>query len=213
MIDRRHLIGATAALAALGAPRAGAQAAPALSFFIPAAPGGGWDGTGRAMERALRAGAMVRSVQFEHAPGAGGAVGLPRFLAQRRGNGEAIMVAGMVMVGALIANRSPVRLLDATPIARLTGEALAVVVPAASPHRTLADLMTGFRADPARVPFAGGSAGGSDHILAGLIAKSAGMDARRVAYVAFAGAGRRRPPSSAIRWRPASPATRNSPSR
>jgi len=194
MIDRRDvlkagLMGSAAMMTAGLAGPAAAQAPTTLNMFIPAAPGGGWDGTGRAIERAMRAAGIVQNFQFDHAPGAGGAVGLPRFLQQRRGQGDTLMVAGMVMVGALITNRSPVRLLDATPIARLTGEALAVVVPAASPFQTMRQLVDAFRADPARVSWAGGSAGGSDHILAGLIAKSVGLDARRVTYVAFAGGG------------------------
>eukprot|EP01036_Dinobryon_divergens_P055035 gene55035-73519_t len=78
---------------------------------------------------------------------------------------------------------------DLTPIARLTGEALALVVPAASPFKALGDLMTAFKADPGKVSIAGGSAGGSDHILAGLMAKASGIEAKRVAYVAFAGGG------------------------
>jgi putative tricarboxylic transport membrane protein len=39
------------------------------------------------------------------------------------------------------------------------------------------------------VSIAGGSAGGSDHILAGLMAKAAGVEAKKAAYVAFAGGG------------------------
>ena len=35
----------------------------------------------------------------------------------------------------------------------------------------------------------GGSAGGSDHILAGLVAKAAGVDPVAISYVAFAGGG------------------------
>jgi putative tricarboxylic transport membrane protein len=93
------------------------------------------------------------------------------------------------MVGAIIANKTPVSLTAATPIARLTSESLALVVPAASPFRTVADLVAALKADPARISWAGGSAGGSDHILAGMIAKASGVDARRVAYVAFAGGG------------------------
>ena len=45
------------------------------------------------------------------------------------------MVAGMVMVGAIIANKSPVKLTQKTPIARLTGEFEAIVVPASRPSR------------------------------------------------------------------------------
>ena len=68
-------------------------------MFIPAAPGGGWDGTGRAIELAMRTDKIVNELKFEHVPGAGGAVGLPKFLA-KKGQGDAVMVAGMVMVGA-----------------------------------------------------------------------------------------------------------------
>jgi putative tricarboxylic transport membrane protein len=191
MWDRREVLKAGAGgLAVLaGLPAFAQQQINQLNMFIPAAPGGGWDGTGRAIERAMRAAGIVQNFQFDHAPGAGGAVGLPRFLQQRRGSPDTLMVAGMVMVGALITNRSPVRLLDATPIARLTGEALAVVVPAASPFQNMRQLVDAFKADPGRVSWAGGSAGGSDHILAGLIAKAVGLDARRVSYVAFAGGG------------------------
>jgi putative tricarboxylic transport membrane protein len=95
----------------------------------------------------------------------------------------------MVMVGAIIANASPVTLADVTPIARLTGEALAVVVPAASPFQTLADLVAALTTDAATVPVAGGSAGGSDHILLGLIGKSIGVSAANMNYVPYAGGG------------------------
>jgi putative tricarboxylic transport membrane protein len=93
------------------------------------------------------------------------------------------------MVGSLIANKSPVKMTDLTPLARLTGEAQALAVPANSPFKTLGDFMTAFKADPGKVSIAGGSAGGSDHILAGMMAKTVGIDAKRVAYVAFAGGG------------------------
>lgn len=191
-MDRRNLLKAgllgSVALGA-GSWPAAAQAPTALNMFIPAAPGGGWDGTGRAIERSMRADGIAQNFQFENVGGAGGTVGLPRFLGQRRGQGDAVMVAGMVMVGAIIANKTPVSLTTATPIARLTSESLALVVPAASPFRTVADLVAALKADPARISWAGGSAGGSDHILAGMIAKASGVDARRVAYVAFAGGG------------------------
>lgn len=179
---------AAGAAAGLGLP-ASAQALSAIEMFVPAAPGGGWDQTARSIELAMRTDGIVQNFQFEHAPGAGGAVGLPKFLGAKRGKENAVMVGGMVMVGALIANKSPVKMTDLTPIARLTGEAQALVVPASSPFKNLQDLMTAFKADPGKVSIAGGSAGGSDHILAGMMAKTVGIDAKRVAYVAFAGGG------------------------
>jgi putative tricarboxylic transport membrane protein len=76
-----------------------------------------------------------------------------------------------------------------TPLARLTGEAEVIVVPAQSPFKTIADLVAAMKADVGKVSFAGGSAGGTDHILAGMMAKALGLDPRKVAYVAYAGGG------------------------
>ena len=194
MMDRRTflqsaLLGGTCAalLARFGMP-AWAQTMDSLKLFIPAAPGGGWDQTGRAMEQALKAANIVQNIQFEHVPGAGGTVGLPRFVGMR-GQGNVLMVGGMVMVGSLIANKAAVNLTQTVPIARLTGEFEAIVVPAQSKIQSLKELIALLKADPGKVSWAGGSAGGTDHILAGMIAKAVGVDPRKVNYVAYAGGG------------------------
>src|SRR5437764_7061148 len=196
MFTRRDLLRsaalfpATASLPSLAAiSAANAQTVDLLKIFVPAAPGGGWDQTARTIEQVLRAIAAVKGVQITNVGGAGGAVGLPQFLNQWKGQGNALMVAGMVMVGAIIANKSPVRLAQATPIARLTGEFLALVVPAQSPFMSAKDFAAALKADPTKVPVAGGSAGGSDHILLGMIAKALGVPLSKVSYVAFAGGG------------------------
>lgn len=192
---RRDILKTLAAGSAL-APFAGLVASgpaaaqgAALKLFVPAAPGGGWDQTARTMEQVLRANNAVASVQVTNVAGAGGTVGLPQFINQWKGQSNALMVGGMVMVGAIIANKTPVKLTQTIPIARLTGESLALVVPASSPMKTAKDFVAALKADPAKVPIAGGSAGGTDHILAGLIAKSAGVDPTKVSYVAFSGGG------------------------
>jgi putative tricarboxylic transport membrane protein len=128
-------------------------------------------------------------MQFENVGGAGGTVGLPRFVAQRRGRGDALMVAGSVMVGAVLTNRAPVGLKDVTPIARLTQEVGVVVVPAQSDIRDIAGLLAALRANPGGVSVAGGSAGGTDHITLGLMLRALGRNAREASYVAFAGGG------------------------
>ena len=188
MPSRRDFVLSFAAVSLLAAAPALAQAPTALNIFVPAAPGGGWDGTGRTIEMAMRTDAVIKEFKFENVGGAGGAVGLPRFLA-RKGQGDTVMVAGMVMVGALIAANSPVKMSDATPLARLTDEYEVIVVPAGSPHKTMADLIASFKADPGKVSWAGGSAGGTDHILAGMIGRAVGVDPKRVTYIAYAGGG------------------------
>jgi putative tricarboxylic transport membrane protein len=99
------------------------------------------------------------------------------------------MIGGMVMVGGIILNKSPVNLGQVTPIARLTSEWEVIVVPANSPHKTMGDLVKAFKADPGKVSWGGGSAGGTDHILIGLIAKEVGVDPAKINYVAFKGGG------------------------
>jgi putative tricarboxylic transport membrane protein len=189
MLNRRDILLGTAAIALLPFDRADAQAVDMLKIFVPAAPGGGWDQTARTIEQVLRATKAVKGIQITNVGGAGGTVGLPQFLNQWKGQGNSLMVAGMVMVGAIIANKSPVKLTSTTPIARLTGEFLALVVPASSPMKTAKDFASALKADPTKVPVAGGSAGGSDHILLGMIAKAVGVPANKVSYVAFAGGG------------------------
>ena len=191
MLNRREFLATTAAVGLAAAFPFGAlaQDAPQIQLFVPAAPGGGWDQTARTMEQVLRKENLISGAQVTNVPGAGGAVGLPQFVNQWNARPNALMVAGMVMVGAILTNKSPNNLTQVTPIARLTGEAEALVVPAASPFQTVADFVAALKADPAKVPVAGGSAGGTDHILFGLIAKTAGVPATSLSYVPFAGGG------------------------
>jgi putative tricarboxylic transport membrane protein len=179
------------AIAALGALLlAGAAAAqPVLKMMIPANPGGGWDQTGRQLAAAMQSAKLVSGVQFDNKGGAAGTIGLAQFANAAKGDPNALMVAGMVMVGGIVLQQSPVNLGMVTPIARLTSEWEVIVVPASSPHKTLADLVKAFKDNPGKVSWGGGSAGGTDHILVGLIAKAVGADPSRINYVAYKGGG------------------------
>jgi putative tricarboxylic transport membrane protein len=160
----------------------------ALRIMAPAAPGGGWDQTSRTAEQAIKSADPQRKVEVFNVPGAGGTIGLAQ-LAGEKGNGNLLMTMGLVMVGAIEQNKSKVTLTQTTPIAKLTEEYEIVVVPAASPFKSLADLVAAWKADPAKVSISGGSAGGTDHIAAGLMAKAAGVDPKRVNYIAHSGGG------------------------
>jgi putative tricarboxylic transport membrane protein len=166
-----------------------ATAQPSLKMMIPANPGGGWDQTGRNLAAAMQSANLVSSVQFDNKGGAAGAIGLAQFVNSSKGDPNAVMIGGMVMVGGLILNKSPVSLKQVTPVARLTSEWEVIVVPANSPHKDLASLLKAFKADPGKVSWGGGSAGGTDHILVGLIAKQIGADPKKINYVPFKGGG------------------------
>ena len=159
------------------------------SIMAPAAPGGGWDQTARTMQTLMQQEDISGNVQVTNVPGAGGTIGLAQFVNQAKGDPEDLIVGGYVMVGAILTNNSPVDLSMVTPIARLTGEQEAIVVPASSDIQTMEDLVARLKADPGAVSWGGGSAGGADHILAGLVAKAVGVDPTKVNYIAFSGGG------------------------
>jgi putative tricarboxylic transport membrane protein len=160
-----------------------------LTIIAPAAPGGGWDQTARAMQQALQQARLAEAVSVVNVAGAGGTVGLAQFVTSSKGKDDVLMAMGLIMVGAVLTNRSPVTLQQVTPIARLTGEYEVLVVPAASPYRTLGEFVKAWKADPGRLAIAGGSAGGTDHMLAGLLAKTVGIEPTKVNYVPHSGGG------------------------
>ena len=165
-----------------------AYAVDDLRIIAPAKPGGGWDQTARSLADVMTA-QGAKGVTVENVPGAGGTVGLAQLVDQEKGKENVLMVNGLVMVGAILTNKSPVDLSMTTPIARLTGEYEVIVVPASSELKSVADLVAMLKADPGSVAFGGGSAGGTDHILAGLVAKAAGADVSKLNYVPFSGGG------------------------
>ncbi|MBD9541602.1 tripartite tricarboxylate transporter substrate binding protein [Ensifer sp. ENS04] len=172
---------------------AGAMSLPAVAadytIIAPANPGGGWDQTARSLQTVMQQEGISGNVQVQNVPGAGGTIGLAQFASQQKGNPNALIVGGYVMVGAILTNKSPVTLKDVTPIARLTGEYEAIVVPASSDIKTMGDLVEALKKDPGAVSWAGGSAGGTDHIAVGLIAKAAGVDPTKINYIAYSGGG------------------------
>lgn len=185
---RRLFLGIFATLA-LSLVAIAVHAQPSLKMMIPANPGGGWDQTGRNLAAAMQSAKLVSSVQFDNKGGAGGTIGLAQFVNSAKGDPNSIMIGGMVMVGAIYLENSPVNLSMVTPLTRLTGEYEIIVVPSSSPHKSMADLVKAFKANPGGVSWGGGSAGGTDHILVGLIAKATGVDPAKINYVPFKGGG------------------------
>lgn len=164
-------------------------ASDTLQIMAPAAPGGGWDSTAREIQRVLQEAGLVPTVEVFNVEGAGGTIGLAELASQHKGDGHMMMVMGLVMIGAIGLNQAPVGLDQATPIARLTGEWEVIVVPAASELETLDDLLAKFKEDAESVSWAGGSAGGTDHLLVGLIAQDQEVDPGLINYVPFSGGG------------------------
>lgn len=178
-----------AALAAAGALPLPALAAPNLKMLIPANPGGGWDTTGRALGKAMLDAKQADTVTYDNKGGAAGALGLAQFLSGSKGDPNSLMVMGAVMLGGLITSKSPLNLMQCTPIARLTTEYNVFVLPGNSPHKSMADVIEQLKKDPGSVKWGGGSRGSTEHIAAAMIARKVGVDPAKINYVAFRGGG------------------------
>ncbi|WP_458232295.1 Bug family tripartite tricarboxylate transporter substrate binding protein [Roseateles sp. P5_E8] len=179
-----------AALAATGAfPLAAEAAGVPMKMMIPANPGGGWDTTGRAFGKALQDAGVASSVQYENKGGAAGALGLAQFVNASKGDPHSLLVMGAVMLGGIITGKPPVSLSQATPIARLISEYNVFVVHAASPLKTMKDVVEMLKKDPGSVKWGGGSRGATEHIAAAMIARDQGVDASKINYVPFRGGG------------------------
>lgn len=160
-----------------------------IEIMAPASPGGGWDTTAREMQTALQEGVIDQSVEVYNVPGASGTIGLSQLVSDNAGDTNTMMMMGLVMVGAIATNQSEVTLDDVTPIARLTTEYEVIVVPADSETQTLDDLVARFKDDPGGTTWAGGSQGGTDHILVGLVAEAVGVDPTQINYIPYSGGG------------------------
>jgi len=116
-------------------------------------------------------------------------IGLAQFVNAAKGDPNAIMMSGAVMLGGIITGKPQISLDRATPIARITSEYNIFVVPADSPLKTMKDVVAQMQKDPGSVKWGGGSRGSTEHICASMLATKVGVDPKKVNYVAFRGGG------------------------
>jgi putative tricarboxylic transport membrane protein len=162
-----------------------ALADPAV-VMAPGGAGGGYDATARLPFEAMAAdGIFTDGATFTNKGGAGGTIGLAEFVGANQGNDNAVMSMGVIMVGGILMNASPVTLDDVTPLVRLTNDTGVVAVATDSPIQTVDDLVAAMKADLGGVAIGGGSAGGVDHIVMALIAKESGLDPSKLNYIPY----------------------------
>ncbi len=88
---RRSILLASVVLCGLGAALPAAAQVDGLEILVPAAPGGGWDQTARAMQEVLQAEQLASGIQVTNVPGAGGTIGLAQFVTSKQRKGDAVM--------------------------------------------------------------------------------------------------------------------------
>ncbi|MBK6717112.1 MAG: tripartite tricarboxylate transporter substrate binding protein [Burkholderiales bacterium] len=167
---RRHLLGSLAALA-FGPAAAHVMAQPPVSFpvrpvtlWVPWPAGGATDLTMRVLAE-LASQRLGQKVLIENRSGAGGTLAMP-VLQQAAPDGYTIAQLPQPVFRAPHVQKvlwDPIR--DTTPILQLTGVTFGIVVPAASPFRSLDDLFAFAKARPGELTIATNGAGTTPHVV------------------------------------------------
>ncbi len=157
-----------------------------MTIIAPADAGGGWDTVAREMQQAQKANGLINNVQVVNMPGAGGTIALGN-LSMLEGQPNNLMVGGTGLLAATIQYGSSATLDDIAPLAVAFEEYDVVVVPADSPHESLEDLVSAWKADPKSIPWTGG--GSFDQLVVTDLALEAGIDPVDTTYISSDGGG------------------------
>ncbi|MDO4905061.1 MAG: tripartite tricarboxylate transporter substrate binding protein [Lautropia sp.] len=196
----RRLLGQTAlgtvltltTLGSLPLP-AGAQQPPRRPECVaPAQPGGAFDLTCRVTQAALKeSGALQRPLRIVYMPGGVGAVAYNNIVAQRPEEGGTIVAfSGGSLLNLAQGKFGKYTVNDVRWLAAIGADYGVAMVRDDSPYETLSDLMEALKKDPSSIVFGtGGTVGSQDWMKAALTARAAGVDYKRIRFVAFEGGG------------------------
>lgn len=159
-----------------------------LTIIAPASAGGGWDAVARELQAVMREEGIVNNPQVVNIPGAAGTIGLSQAM-QMQGHDDVLLVTGTTMVGGIEVNQLGQDLTETVPIRRLADDYMVLAVPAESPYQTLEDFTSAWQEDPGSVSIGGGSLGGTEHVLSGLMGQAADIDPADINYIAYSGGG------------------------
>ncbi len=156
--------------------------AKALRVVVPFAAGGVGDLTVRAVASGL-AERLGQPVVIDNRPGAGGVVAAEAVArAEPDGHTLFLLSNGTAVTASLFKTLPYDTLADFAPVSTLGVFDIAVLVPADSPHRTLAQLLAHARAHPGQLNIGSINIGSTQHLAAELFKSSAAIDAQVVPF-------------------------------
>ncbi len=187
-LSRRSFMGASAALALAGRARAqdGYPNKP-ITVIVPYAPGGQGDVFARLVGEPL-ARALGQPVVVDNRPGASGALGT-RLAARAPADGYTLLMGqtGEIAInGAAMKNPGYDALKDLRAVALVGDAPLVLAVPAASPFKTLSELVQAARERPGSVAYASSGTATPGHLAAAELAARTGT---QMTHIPYKGAG------------------------
>ena len=185
-MDRRTFVLGAAALASVpGAVLAQNEFTRPVKIIVPAGPGGFTDIAARVASQGLTE-KTGQSFVVENRGGAGGLIGAVAVKGSAP-DGYTLLMGNNnthAMNSGLYKSLPYDPIADFVPIAFIGSAPTVLVVPAASPFRTVEDLVKAAKKDPGVRTYASGGVGASSHLAAELLKQRAGID---VIHVPFKG--------------------------
>lgn len=160
----------------------------AVEIIVGTAPGAAPDKTARTIQRIWQTrGIFDGAASVVNKPGGGNIIAWT-YLNQHAGNGHYQMIGNLNVIISRAIGLSPFAHSDYTWIAMLFDEFYALAVRADSPVAMGNDLIARMQKDPGAVTIGvSTSIGGGNHLSAALALRRAGVDLKRVKFVAFKG--------------------------
>lgn len=170
-------------LATTGSALAQAWPTKPVTLLVPYPPGGSSDAIARLLGHKLQE-ALGASFVVDNRGGAGGTIGTG-LVKRSPPDGYTLLVTslGPLVIGPHLMHNigyDPTKDLDYISVAVQAPNVL--VVPAASPHKSLADVLAYERANPGKMSFASSGNGSSDHITAELFWQQTGTTGLHIPY-------------------------------
>ena len=155
-----------------------------VNVVLPYAAGGGTDAFARAVAAAVEAGGLLPvPLVVNNKPGAGGITGATE-AAGARPDGQTMMItsAGSFLLTAMLKDTPVSPLTDYEIVAQIGDLDPAILVPADSPHETLADLVAAMEENPGSLRWAHNGVGGAHHVAGQSFLNSNGIEATGVPF-------------------------------
>ena len=190
----RHLLKNALMILLLPALLAGVPARAAqLECIVPSKPGGGMDLTCKLAQKGFQlspAGAP-QGMHISYLPGGIGAVAWHSLVSQRRAEPDTLVVfSGGSLLNLAQGKFGQAGAADVRWVAALGADYGMIAVRGDSPFKSMADLIAALRRDPKKVLIAvSGTIGSQDWIKMALVAKQAGIDPKKLRFVALEGGG------------------------
>ena len=156
-----------------------------VEIVVGSAAGGGNDKTARVIQKVWTETKLLNGVVTNKVGGGGT---LAYTFVSQKDDPHFIGVSQAGLITNHITGRSTLSLDDITALSYVGSEAVALTVRADSPHKTLKQFMEQLKKDPTSLSISVGSTlGGTNHCAIALLAKSVGMDPKKLKLLVFGG--------------------------